>query len=373
LPRLSELPTPCLVLDRRVFEANCARMKARCEALGVRLRPHLKTAKSVEVAQRAAPEGAITVSTLREAEWFAAAGIRDLLWAVAVVPDKLGRVDALAEAGARVRLVTDDLQVARAIAARARERATRYEVSIEIDVGQHRSGVDPEGPELLEIARALVASERVALRGVLAHAGQAYRARSIEAIRAIAERERALAVRAAERLRAAGFACPEVSVGSTPTITHAVHLQGVTEARPGVYVFGDLFQAALGSCRVEDIALSVLTTVIGVRRTEGVLVIDAGALALSQDRSLDAVGGRGYGEVRDRRGRAWLDRPVVDVVYQEHGLVRLGSIPDEVQVGMRLRILPNHACMTAAAHERYHVVEGEDEEVVAVWDRVNGW
>lgn len=138
-------------------------------------------------------------------------------------------------------------------------------------------------------------------------------------------------------------------------------------------MFGDLFQAAIGSCRVDQIALSVLTTVIGVRRREGVLVLDAGALALSKDRSLDAVGGRGYGEVRDLRGRAWLDRPVVEAVNQEHGLVALGSIPDDIRVGTRLRILPNHACMTAAAHERYDVVEGDSDEVLDVWHRVNGW
>jgi len=376
--RLNELDTPALVLNRDRLDANLTRMSVRAKELGVDLRPHLKTAKSAEIARRAtAPHsGAITVSTLREAEYFAAQGFTDLLYGVGIAPGKLARVAALQGGAARVALVTDQVSVARAIAERAAGLGDNFAVLIEIDSGDGRAGVAPDSETLLEIGRVLDAAPNVTLRGVVTHAGHSYDCRSVAEIVAVAEEERAGAVRAAERLRAAGLPCPVVSVGSTPTAAHASNLEGVTEMRPGVYMFNDVFQAEIESCGFDDIALSVLTTVTGHHRERGEIVIDAGGLALSKDRST-AEGPRdiGYGLVCDATGAASLPELKVVRVSQEHGIVAApgGELPfDALPPGTRLRILPNHACMTAAAYDHYEVIAGGDE-VVARWDRVNGW
>jgi len=179
-------------------------------------------------------------------------------------------------------------------------------------------------------------------------------------------------VRAAERLRAAGHVVPIVSMGSSPTALHARRLAGITEVRAGVYMFGDLFQAEIGTHGMDDIALTVLASVIG--RRPGQLLVDAGALALSKDRSTEAAPkDYGFGLVLDLDGKPGHGDAIVRRAYQEHGVVESDPrCPLDLPIGAKLRIAPNHTCMTAAAHDRYHVVEGGDE-VVAIWSRVNGW
>jgi D-serine deaminase-like pyridoxal phosphate-dependent protein len=374
---LSEIDTPALALDRGRLEANIARMSATAKRHGVDLRPHMKTAKSADAARLATAghSGGITVSTLKEAAYFAEQGFSNITYAVGIAPAKLERVAALRAGGTELAVLTDNLEVARAIGARVAVLGADFAVLIEIDTGDGRAGVSPGSVELLEIGRALEEAAGASLRGVLTHAGQSYDCRTVAEIEAVAEAERAGAVEAAERLRAAGLPCPVVSVGSTPTATHARRLDGVTEMRPGVYMFGDVFQAEIGSCAMDDIAVSVLTTVTGHHPARAEMVVDAGGLALSKDRST-ASGPRdvGYGLAVDPlRG----DLPELQVVRvsQEHGIVAApgGDLPFEaLPVGARLRILPNHACMTAAAYDSYHVVDGGDE-VVALWPRANGW
>lgn len=364
--RLEDLPTPCLVLDRPRLERNISRMAAALARHGIPLRPHMKTAKSIEVARLAlaGQPGAITVSTLAEAEYFAAHGIHDILYAVGVTPQKLDQVAKLNAAGAAVMVLTDDPVMAGAIAAHpARPRAL-----IEIDTGEGRGGVAPDDPALFAIAATLGG----ALAGVMTHAGHSYGARCPAEIAGIAEAERAGAVCAAERLRAAGHALQVVSVGSSPTALHAGSLAGVTEVRAGVYMFGDLFQAEIGTHGMDDIALTVLTSVIGRRADR--LLIDAGGLALSKDRSTEqAPRDYGYGLALDASGRRAFGDAIVVRAYQEHGVVALDPARTvTLGIGDRLRIAPNHTCMTAAAHDRYYVTDGGDE-VVAVWTRVNGW
>lgn len=351
---LADLPTPAAVVDRARLERNCARMAARAEALGVRLRPHLKTAKCAEVAALAGGSG-ITVSTLEEARWLADRGYRDQTYAVGITPDKLASVQAI---DAEVAVLTDDVEVARAIA------ATELRAFVEIDSGQGRGGLAPDDPRLIDCARALGAR----FAGVLTHAGHSYGCRTIEMVADVAEAERAAAVGAAERIRAAGLDCPEVSVGSTPTALHARSLEGVTELRAGVYVFFDRFQQAIGSCGRDDLALSVLASVVS--RRDDALWIDAGTLGLSSERSMDAFGG-GYGEVTAMDGAPFEADLHVDALNQVHGRVvaRAGALPD-LPVGARLRVWPNHACITAAMYDDYAVVE--DDRVVARWPRLRG-
>lgn len=375
---IHDLPTPCALVDRARLERNVAWMRDRMRALGVALRPHVKTAKCVEIARMCCEghPGGITVSTLAEAEHFAAGGFRDMVYAVGISPAKLGRVHRLQRAGVEISVLLDDPSAARAVAAEGRRLATRFPVLIELDTDGHRAGLAPEGDELLDLARTLEREDGAELRGVLTHAGQSYHCATTGAIRAMAERERAGAVAAAERLRAAGLDCPVVSVGSTPTARFAERLSGVTEARPGNYVFFDLFQANLGVCRIEDVALSVLATVIGHDRHGGRFFTDAGGLALSKDRSTaDQPVDQRYGLVCEASAGEVIPGVVVSDVYQEHGVVeaREGTIDlSRFPIGSRVRVLPNHSCMTAAAHARYHVVDHEGN-VTATWARCNGW
>lgn len=370
---LSDLRTPALILDRSRLERNLARMSARARELGVDLRPHLKTAKSVEVARLATDghSGAITVSTLAEAALFAAAGFRDITYGVGITPDKLADVAALHGQfpDTRILLTTDDAEGAAALARRAAELEAPFEFLIEIDCGQHRAGIAPDHPALADIALSIADSPWLTLAGVLTHAGHSYGCTSVDEIRAVAEAERTAAVAAAERLRAAGHDCAIVSVGSSPTALFAADLAGVTEMRPGVYMFQDLFQAGLGCCEETDVAVSLLATVVGGRR-DGRVLIDAGGLALSQDTCVSGPDGApAYGRVWDAGARTPLAGAYVAQVNQEHGFVAGGG---SLKVGDRVRVLPNHACMMAAMHEQYHVVDG-GEDIVEVWSRGHGW
>ncbi|MCC7428756.1 MAG: alanine racemase [Alphaproteobacteria bacterium] len=374
--RLSDLPTPCLVLDRGRLEHNLAVMSQAVRRHGVALRPHLKTAKSAEIGRMAVAgeAGGVTVSTLAEARYFAANGFKDILYAVGIVPAKLAEVARLMAGGAVVHIITDDPATARAIAAQGVALGVSFSVLVEIDCGEARGGIPAGSPALLDIAR-MLAAPGATLSGIMTHAGHSYACRDLAAVQAVAEAERVAAVTAAERLRAEGFACPIVSAGSTPTALHGTNWQGVTELRAGVYMFGDLFQAEIGSNALEDIALSVLSSVIGRRAEENRFLIDAGALALSKDRSTEATPhDRGFGLVRDLLGRPAYGEAKVLRANQEHGIVAAAGPLDfaGLPIGARVRVLPNHACLTAAAYDRYHVVDGGDE-IVAVWERVNGW
>lgn len=383
---LQQLETPLLVLDRVRMARNIARLRERLAPSGVTLRPHVKTNKSAEVTARiGAPGTPITVSTLKEADYFLAHGWQDILYAVGIVPTKLPHVEDLLRRGARLTLLLDNVEAARALAAWSRERGLEVPVLIEIDTDGHRSGVKPEDPALLDIAAALapVADRAVAptghagawVAGVLTHAGDSYNCRSPEAIEALAEQERAGAVRAAERLRAAGHRAPVVSVGSTPTAHFARSLAGVTEVRAGVFVFFDLVMHGIGVCDTDDIALSVLCTVIGHQREKGWLITDAGWMAMSRDRGTARQPvDQGYGLVCDIEGRPLPDLVMIDA-NQEHGIVRHRSdaaATPMLPIGTVLRVLPNHACATAAQHGAYTVVAG-GTEVEDRWERFSGW
>lgn len=354
------------------MERNLARMRAQLARLGVRARPHVKTCKSHPIVQRMLePGGGVTVSTLQEAEQCFGAGVRDVLYAVGIAPDKLDHVLDLRARGCDLVVVVDGEDAARAVAA----RRAHVPALIEIDSDDHRAGIRPHDDELLATARAL--GDGAVLRGVMTHAGASYECRSPAALAAMAERERAAVVAAAARLRGAGSAAPVVSVGSTPTALFAADLAGVTEVRAGVYVFMDLVMVGLGVCTLDDVAISVLTAVIGHQRRKNWLLTDAGWMALSRDRGTagHAVDQR-YGLVCDAHGAPLADLVVVDT-NQEHGIVarRDGGALDwsRFPIGTRLRVLPNHACATAAQHGAYEVVRGSGE-VVATWPRFpHGW
>jgi D-serine deaminase-like pyridoxal phosphate-dependent protein len=375
--RLRDLQTPCLVLDDVRMKRNVQRLRSRLANANVTFRPHLKTAKSIDVARllMETASGPATVSTLAEAEYFAAAGVKDILYAVGIAPNKLDRLLAIRRGGVDVSIILDSLEQADLVAAKSREAGGPIPTLIEIDCDGHRAGVKPDSKILLEIGKRLHLNG-ASLRGVLTHAGGSYDCRTSECIVQAAENERDAAVSAADALRRAGLPAPIVSIGSTPTAHFSGDLTGVTEIRAGVFVFFDLVMAGLGVCTLDDIAISVLSTVIGHQKEKGWTLVDAGWMALSRDRGtakqrLD----QGYGLICDSEGRVVEDYLVIEA-NQEHGIMASrtpGKALPELPVGQLIRILPNHACATGAQHDRYHLLAGDSDEVVAIWPRLRGW
>ncbi len=375
---LANLPTPAALLDESRLQRNIQHMQQHLNRLGVRLRPHVKTAKCEAVAQRQRLAGAqgITVSTLKEAEVFFEAGHLDILYAVCISPHKLASVRALRERGCQLAVVVDSLAAAQAVADDVAQHGHAFDVLIEIDTDGHRAGVLPDAQLLLDIGQTLHEGGAV-LKGVMTHAGASYECRSPQALQAMAEQERSRCVRAAQRLRAAGLPCPEVSVGSTPTALSATQLQGVTEVRAGVYVFHDLVMQGIGVCTTDDLALSVLATVIGHQLDKGWVLVDAGWMAMSRDRGTQAQAiDWGYGAVCDESGQL-IDGLLMSGANQEHGILswRDGRVDPRLAqrfaLGSRLRILPNHACATAAQFAHYDVlaIDGSLQQ----WPRFSGW
>jgi len=375
---LTELETPCLLLDLDRLERNLERMRAHCRSKGVQLRAHLKTAKSIDVARLASggAPAAATVSTLQEAHAFAHSGYRDLLLATPVVPAKLVRAARImAETGADLILATDSAGVAEAAARFAQSQGIRLSLVIEVDCGEHRSGLPAaDAAAIVALAHAIHASPHLRLRGVMTHAGHSYGTDDVAQVAEIARAECDAAVAAATAIRGAGLPCEIVSVGSTPTVLHAPSFAGITEVRCGIYMFWDLSQASRHICGIDDIAASVLASVISHSRAAPALILDAGALALSKDLGAQRyMPEAGYGLVCDAATATPLPGLAVATVHQEHGTVPVRDPAwfERLPVGSVVRVLPNHACITCAAYAAYTVVRGQ--EIVGTWPRVNGW
>ena len=376
-PNLADIDTPAAIVSLPRMQRNIARMQQQADALGVRFRPHVKTSKCADVvaAQLAAGAAGITVSTLKEADQFFARGVTDILYAVGMAPHRLAHALDLRQRGCALQILTDSVEGARAIAEYGRAHGHAFEVLIEIDTDGHRSGIKPGEDLLLEVGR-MLHEGGMRLAGVLTHAGSSYELHTPQALAALAEQERAGCVQAAQRLRAAGLPCPIVSVGSTPTALEAASLDGVTELRAGVYVFFDLVMRNVGVCRTEDIALSVLTTVIGHQADKGWAIVDAGWMAMSRDRGTGKQQrDYGYGQVCTVDGVP-IEGYLLSAANQEHGILsREGAAdPDIVArfpAGTRLRILPNHACATGAQFPAYQALA--EDGTVQTWERFHGW
>jgi D-serine deaminase-like pyridoxal phosphate-dependent protein len=376
--KLIELPTPAALIDIDRMQSNIDRMQKQMDALGVTFRPHVKTTKCFEVTQLQIDAGAsgITVSTLKEAEQFFSHGVTDILYAVGMVAPKLRQVTALLDKGCDLKIIADSVFSAQAIVELGRSSGHRFKVLIEVDTDNHRSGVKPESNDLIAIGKVLYEGGMV-LHGVMTHAGSSYELSTKMALIAMAEQERSLCVLAADRLRCAGLPCPVVSVGSTPTALSATQLHGVTEVRAGVYVMFDLVMCNVGVCVPENVALSVLTTVIGHQKDKGWAIVDAGWMAMSRDRGTQLqANDYGYGQVCDGAGNVVAGYQLTSA-NQEHGILSLtgdqidAGIEQRFPVGTQLRILPNHACATGAQFPEYQAVIGD--RVNATWPRFYGW
>jgi len=370
---LADLTTPAALVDLDRFEVNCARMAERASDLGVRLRPHVKTHKCVEAAriQIRGHFGGITVSTLAEARGFADAGFRDITYAVPIAPQKLGDVVEIDSRIDRLSVLIDQMATITAIEEVARTHSSQFSVWLKIDCGLHPAGIDPGSHHAITLATRLQNSVHIDFRGALTHAGQSYGAVDHEGARAAARDECATILRFTERLAEAGVGIPEISIGSTPTMTAAENLDGIDEIRPGNYAFFDVFQASIGSCALDHIAFSVLATVVSVQPEKRRAVIDAGALALSKDRGPTHIDpGCGFGRIVATRDQHPLPGLHLTSISQEHGVIE-GPGTEALRPGTHLRVLPNHSCLAAACFQKHHVLRGV--EIVNEWRPFRGW
>ena len=357
-----DLDTPSVVVDLDVLERNVSAMAARGRETGVRLRPHAKTHKIPEIGrlQLAAGASGISLAKTGEAEVFAAAGFDDLFLAYPVLgADKARRLLALSD---RVRLAVgaDSVEGASSLGAVFHAAGRRLDVLLKVDCGYHRVGVSPE--RAVEMARRIADVPGISLSGVFTHAGHAYLATTRAEVDAIARQEGETLADAASAVRAAGLPVEEVSVGSTPTARAAMAVGGVTECRPGNYVYHDASQISLGTCEIGDCAMTVLATVVSVAAADRA-VLDCGSKTLSSDALRPRPGGHGW--IAGRRSR-------IEKLSEEHGVVRVEE-GESFRVGEKVRVLPNHACVVSNLHDRIVLARGdrvEGEWAVAARGRV---
>jgi D-serine deaminase-like pyridoxal phosphate-dependent protein len=362
---LQELDTPAVVVDLDVLERNVERMAEFAKAHGVALRPHAKSHKTLGIAdrQRRAGSRGLTVAKLDEADAFLTAGFDDLFVANEVVGiDKWRRLVAMQRRGS-VAIGIDSIEAAEGLDRISGAAGIRVPVLIEVDSGLLRAGVQP-GAATLALAQQLAGLRHLNLRGLFTHAGHAYGATSADEVKRIGRAEGEVLGETANLLRAHGIACDVVSVGSTPTALHAGAIPGVTEMRPGNYVFYDRMQVALGVATLDECSLTVLTRVIS-RPAADRAVLDAGAKTFALDRGahgMEAVAGFG----QDRQLGLVIQR-----LSEEHGVA--GVDGQAVHVGDRLRFVPNHACTVTNLAEALIGVRGETvTEVMPVLARGGG-
>jgi D-serine deaminase-like pyridoxal phosphate-dependent protein len=334
---VTDLDTPVLVWDLDVVERNIAEMAWVAKEAGVGLRPHTKTHKSTEVARMQVDAGAsgITVAKLGEAEVMVDAGFDDVLIAFPIIGEhKLRRLRALMER-ATIRVTLDSEEVAEGLGRVGRESGTAVAALVEVDTGLHRMG-RPSGRPTAELVARLARVPGVEIVGLLTHAGHAYRSASPGELRATAEAEGSDLIATAELCERAGVPIREISVGSTPTARIVAGVAGVTEIRPGVYVFNDGQQMRLGVASEDSCAARVLTTVVA-RPWENRFVIDAGTKCFSSDGD-DGPPFPGRGIVV---GRSDLR---IDFMSEEHGVGHVEPGGGGLSVGDRLEVIPLHAC-----------------------------
>ena len=368
--KVSDLITPSVVVDLERLEKNISDMATRAKEGGINLRPHIKTHKCIEIGKMQVEAGAygITVSTIVEAIAFADAGFSDITYAVPIAPDKFKGARQLSER-THLNVLVDHPTIVDHLGAYCKNERFTLDVLVKVDCGYPRCGVDPTTPAAVTLVRKIVEHPHLDFKGILTHAGHSYNAATVAEIRVTARQEQDVMIRFAKTLKKEGTQLkPEVvSVGSTPTVRLADSFQeGITEVRPGNYAFFDYMQVALGSCEVIDCALTVLSSVISAN--EDRVVIDAGATALSKDLGPTHIEPNvGYGKVIQDYVGGHLDTSVsINSLSQEHGkIIPTGKTSIEYEIGEKIRILPNHSCLTANLYDHYNVVKGES--VVDRW------
>lgn len=356
---LSTVPTPRAFVDRSRLQDNIVTMQALASSAGVRLRPHAKTHKSPAIARMQLDAGAVGVccAKLGESEVLADAGIRDIRLPYPINPANASRVVALLDRGVRVSIIVDDVEVGAAWSAAMVGAKRKLDVLVKVDVGFHRCGVNPDSPTVIDDVRAVSELSGLRFLGLLSHAGQGYGAASQDELEAIAGREAEILGSIAGRLRGAGVDVAEISVGATPTARFITRQHGVTEMRPGNYVFFDRTQVGLGAATVDDCALWIVATVVS-RPAATRVVFDAGSKTLTND-GLRGFGTHvGHGLVcRDLTTTIPDGSIVIERLSEEHGVARVPA-DCTLRIGDRVRILPNHSCVVSNLMDELLVVQG---------------
>jgi D-serine deaminase-like pyridoxal phosphate-dependent protein len=357
---LSDLPTPQVFVDRRRLLSNIERVQRLANASGVKLRPHAKTHKSPVIAKWQIEKGAVGIccAKLGEAEVFVDAGVTDIRLPYPVNPFSAARLIALMDRAA-MSIIVEHLDVARGWS-EAMVRAGRVlDVLIKVDVGFHRCGIDP-GANALAFVQAIAAMPGLRLRGLLSHAGHGYQAASDDDLRAIATGEVETLGAIRDRAAASGIALEEISVGATPTLRFSAGEPGLTELRPGNYVYFDRTQVALGSATLDDCALTVLATVVS-KPAEDRIILDCGSKTLAADQARGIAASPGYGAVLTGTGDSprQIDAALtIERLSEEHATVRVDG-RTTLQPGDRVRVLPNHSCVVSNLADAVRLVEGD--------------
>jgi D-serine deaminase-like pyridoxal phosphate-dependent protein len=358
---LTQLRTPCVLVDSARVERNLERLQSAATSRGLRLRPHAKTHKSVALAVRQITGGAagICCAKLGEAEVFAAAGIEDIRLPYPLNPINADRVVELLDR-TRLSFILDHLDVACGWS-EAMQRAERdVDVLIKVDVGFHRCGIDPERPDAADLVARIAELPGLRFRGLLSHAGHGYGATSEEEVRAIAEAEARTLNALAGAVRTKGIDVPEISVGATPTVRYSLEQDGLTELRPGNYIYFDRTQVALGAADWDDCALTVLARVVA-KPEAGRIILDSGSKTLTNDLARGFAPAPGYGAVlRSITGLQTPDESLsIERLSEEHANVRVDPGAQALEPGALVRIVPNHSCVVSNLVDAAWLVEGE--------------
>jgi len=351
--------TPRVVVDLPRVRRNIARMAALAAGAGVRLRPHAKTHKSPVIARWQIDAGAIGIccAKLGEAEVFADAGIDDIRLPYPIHPSNADRVLALLDR-IRLSIIVDHPDVAKQWSDAMTRGGRTLEVLVKVDVGFHRCGVNPDDPGVLNGLRQIARLPSLRFAGLLSHAGQGYLASSAEEIAAIARHEAAILTRLADGLRSLDVPVDELSVGATPTSRFIADQPGVTEMRPGNYVFFDRTQVGLGAASLDDCALHVISTVVS-RPARDRVILDAGSKTLTNDGARGFGSATGYGLVFPSIDASVPDETIViERLSEEHATAR---VPENcaLQPGDRVRILPNHSCVVTNLMDEVMLTDGD--------------
>ena len=359
---LSDLPTPQVLIDHTRAMNNIARVQALASSYGARLRPHAKTHKSPVVARWQIAAGAVGIACAKvgEAEVFVEAGITDVRLPYPVNPANAPRLIPLMDR-ASISIIVDHEAVVRGWSEAMLRAGRTLDVLIKVDVGFHRCGIDPSAGALAFI-QTVAALPGLKLRGLLSHAGHAYHAASEDELKSIARQEAETLADLRARAAASGIALDEISVGATPTLRFSAGQTGVTELRPGNYVYFDRTQVALGAATLDDCALTVLATVVS--KHPGRIILDCGSKTLTNDQARGIAPAAGYGAVLAGESddldyaREVDDTLIVERLSEEHATVRVtGST--RLEPGDRVRLVPNHSCVVSNLVDAVRLVDGE--------------
>jgi len=354
---LSDLPTPQVVVDLARAQRNIARVQALADGAGARLRPHAKTHKSPIVAGWQIERGAVGVccAKIGEAEVFAAAGIGDIRLPYPVNPSNAARLLAVMDR-ASISIIVDHLDVARGWSEAMTHAGRTLDVLVKVDVGFHRCGIDPAANPLAFL-QAVSAMRGLRLRGLLSHAGHGYHAGSEAELEAIARDEAATLTSLRDAACRSGIALEEVSVGATPTLRYSAGQPGVTELRPGNYVYFDRTQVALGAATLADCALTVLATVVSAPAPDR-LIFDCGSKTLTNDQARGIAKAPGYGAVLTADGCSVDETLAIERLSEEHATVRVSGTT-RLKPGDRVRVVPNHSCVVSNLVDLVRLADGD--------------